>query len=543
MNKTIKTAAAFLTAVLFFAPLFAGPRVPQAKAPREILVEFKKTMSASDIRSFEEKHKVTPLSAERAAALLENIYGLEKTGPVYENVPFNRYKADPSKMGEILRALGKESLVLKAQPNYYRYALAPDDPIYTESFPPVTSVDGWAISTPNQWGFRIINADDAYDAGLIPQSPAAEVIVAVVDTGIKTDHPDLAGVTMTGMNILSPFDEPYDDDPSGGHGTHVAGIIAANTGNSQGMAGTAYTNASWTAGVRIMPVKMLDSTGTGTDADGAAGIIWAADNGADVVNFSVGGPEYSEVLQDAVNYAFSKGCVIVAAAGNNNGPAWYPAAFANVISVAASGKTDSRISYSNYGKVDVTAPGIDIWSTVNMGDFSTTLPAYYSGDGTSFAAPHVSGLAALLKLKFPGMAPGEIRRVIERSAQDIGAAGYDQYTGWGRIDALRALNQDYNAETAVSTYNWPNPFSPGLDLFTTIVFQLASPVQVTISIYDAGGDLVHKIELAAAQVIAGTNSVAWDGRNMGQKVCANGTYFYTVKSGGTAGKNKIVIIH
>jgi subtilisin family serine protease len=422
----VKVTVLAICVSMFFSYAGASVRVPAVKPPQEILVQFKAEITADDVSCFMKKHGTEPASAKRAGALLENIYGLVKTRHYLENTPFNCYTIrDPSKIQETISLLKGESMVVYAQPNYYRYALyvpqaEPNDPIYrrTLSLTPAA----WL------WGFNIINADDAYNAGLISQFPARQIIVAVIDTGIKTDHEDIAGMTITGRNILNPGFEPYDDDISGGHGTHAAGIIGAQTGNSTGMAGTAYTNVSWSARVFLMPVKILDSNGEGSDADGAAGIIWAADHGANVINISVGGPDKSDVLQNAVNYAYQKGCVVVAAAGNNNGPVWYPAACANVISVAATDYDDKKASFSNYGKIDVCAPGVDIWSCTN------SLPEYNSESGTSFAAPFVSGLAAMIMLKYPDLTPDEVRTIIERSAVDVDAAGYDANTGWGRLD-------------------------------------------------------------------------------------------------------------
>lgn len=550
MKGFVKNAALLAAVVLFFIPVHAAPRNPVPKKPAEILVEYKAEMTQRDISEFAQKHGVEPLSMARAAGLLEKYYSLSKIQASIENTPYTRYSvAAGTDLDAIVAGLKSESVVAAAQPNYYRYALAyapmaqPNDPIYQKTATPVPAVDIWGVSLPSQWGLAMINADDAYNAGLINQFPARQVIVAVLDTGIKTDHPDLTGMTITGRNILNPAAAPFDDELDGGHGTHVAGIIAANTHNGAGIAGTAYCNTSWTAKILLMPVKILDEFGEGNDADTDAGIRWAADNGANVINISLGGPQQSEVLQKAVNYAYGKGCVVVAAAGNNNGPVWYPAACSNAIAVAATDGADSRVSYSNYGKIDVSAPGDDIWSCTNWDTFSTTLPAYYSESGTSFAAPFVSGLSALLMLKYSGITPDEVRAILERSSTDIGATGYDMYTGWGRIDVLKALNRDFYAPQYTNTYNWPNPFSPGLDLYTNIVFKLASAAAVTLKIFDAAGDLVWEKELAAAQTAAGNNTVKWDGRNKAGKTAGNGTYFYTVKSAEGTGKNKIVVIH
>ena len=212
-----------------------------------------------------------------------------------------------------------------------------------------------------------------------------------------------------------------------GHGTHVAGIAAAQTNNGVGIAGMA-------GGSRLMTVKVLDQYGLGWYFDIARGIVYAVDNGARVINLSLGGTAPSETLQAAADYAREKGALLVAATGNSGGRVLYPAACERVIAVAATDRTDQHPTFSNYGpQVDVAAPGVDIYSTWYRRD------GYFSQSGTSMATPHVSGLAALIWSERPTWSPEQIDDTLMRTALDVQAPGWDPYSGWGRIDAHLAM--------------------------------------------------------------------------------------------------------
>lgn len=272
-----------------------------------------------------------------------------------------------------------------------------------------------------QWGLQKIDAPDAwtYDQG----SPT--VRVAVLDTGVSLSHPDLAAKIVANKN----FSSSTTVDDVNGHGSHVAGIAAAVTNNGIGVAGVGYN-------VDIMNVKVLGDGGSGTYGAIANGIIWAADNGANVINLSLGGTLASSTLESAVDYAWSKGCVVVAAAGNNASSApFYPAYYANAMAVAATTDLDRLASFSDYGDwVDVAAPGISIYSTIPGG--------YGYMSGTSMASPYVAGLAALLFSQVTdtngdGNLNDEVRAEIQATADNVGVSGI----GSGRIDAYRAVTQ------------------------------------------------------------------------------------------------------
>jgi len=254
---------------------------------------------------------------------------------------------------------------------------------------------------------------------------SAGVTIAIVDTGIEMSHPDLAPKLVAGYDFVNNDSNPNDDN---GHGTHVAGIAAASTNNGVGVAGV-----SW--GARLMPVKVLDAFGNGTYSNVAQGIIWATDHGAQVINLSLGGSSPNSVLQNAVDYAYSRGVVLVAATGNSGSNfVLYPAHYPNVIAVAATDATNTRAGFSNYGpEVSLSAPGVTIYSTQYGG--------YGYRNGTSMAAPFVSGLAALLR-GIPGNAvgPDQIAWEMESTALDLGIPGPDQYYGYGLIQMDAAIN-------------------------------------------------------------------------------------------------------
>ncbi|HEY9766606.1 MAG TPA: S8 family peptidase [Chroococcales cyanobacterium] len=283
----------------------------------------------------------------------------------------------------------------------------------------------------DQWSLEKISLPQAWDVTM----GEASVKIAICDSGVDLDHPDLKDKIVPGYNVLDPKALPRDD---GGHGTHVAGIVAASTNNGVGVAGIA-------AKCSIMPVKVLGEKG-GSEATIAEGIVWAADHGADVINTSLGIHQESKVIEDAVKYALAKNVVFVASAGNNNQneAIHLPSTVDGVIEVAATTSSDEKAKFSNWGqKLSVAAPGQKILSTfptykVSLNDSGYT-KNYAVLDGTSMASPLVAGLAALIRSKHPGMKPAEVKKIIENSADDLGDKGYDKYFGWGRVNAAKAL--------------------------------------------------------------------------------------------------------
>ena len=282
-------------------------------------------------------------------------------------------------------------------------AFAPDDPGFAGEL------------AGEQWNLHKIGAPAAWDTVM-----GKRARVAVVDSGIAADHPDLSGKIAAQKDMV---DNDSVAEDSVGHGTHVAGTVAAATNNGEGVAAVCPS-------CKLLVARSGDEDGI-LSSDVVQGIYWSVDNRAKVINLSLGSYGNSRILEHAVNYAWQHGVVVVAAAGNDNTdrPS-YPAAYVKVISVAATDAADEKAPFSNYGKVDVAAPGVKILSTIPGG-------GYEAWDGTSMASPHVAALAGLLAAQ--GRTATEIRRRIEKTAVDLGAPGKDEHYGWGRIDAQRAV--------------------------------------------------------------------------------------------------------
>jgi subtilisin family serine protease len=272
----------------------------------------------------------------------------------------------------------------------------------------------------DQWALPQIGWPEAYGS----VAPSGTATIAVLDTGVDASHPDLGGVVVGGFSALdgvSPTNDPN------GHGTAMATIAAAATDNAVGTAGVAYAGAS------VMPVTVLDADGIGWDSDIIEGVVWAADNGADVILMAFSNPGYSQHLQDAVDYAWSRGAVLVAATGNGgSSEVTYPAGTAKVMGVSATDSTDGLWSGSNHGAgAFIAAPGVDIAN----GSGSTT--------GTSASAAIVAGAAALVQANDPAASNGA---VVGRLARNADPAGTADETGNGRVNLARSLADESDEE-------------------------------------------------------------------------------------------------
>ncbi|HET6615556.1 MAG TPA: Ig-like domain-containing protein, partial [Dehalococcoidia bacterium] len=241
---------------------------------------------------------------------------------------------------------------------------------------------------------------------------------------------DLAGSTYASAGTAGSATNvsPRDDE---GHGTFVSGIVGAESNNGAGAAGVCW-------GCKIMPVKVLGSTGTGSTAAVAAGIDWAVDHGADVINLSLSSSSSTQTMLDAVNYAWNNGVIVVAASGNADSSVAYPAKYANVIAVGATDSDGARASFSNYGpELDVVAPGDTVLSTTGTG-FGDSGGWYGFGSGTSFSSPHVAGVVGLL-ISHGITDKNAIVDALTSTATDAGTPGFDNQYGWGIVDAASAL--------------------------------------------------------------------------------------------------------
>lgn len=294
-----------------------------------------------------------------------------------------------------------------AEPNYLylQNQIGPNDLLYREQY---------------QWNLPSIRAESGWDLSRGKE----DVVIAIVDTGVDLNHPDLKNRLTEGFNVIENNNYPDDDN---GHGTHVAGIIASETNNQEGVAGITWFN-------KIMPVKAMEAKGYGTSFDIAKGIIWAVNHGADVINLSLGNYQGSAVMKQAVEYAYKKDVVLISASGNDNSsqPS-FPASYPEVLAVSAVDYNGNRATFSNYGDyVDVTAPGVEIPSTYFNRQYAAL-------SGTSMASPHVAGLAGLIRSENPKLTNKEVMNIIKKTAFDLGDKGNDIEFGGGLIDVRKAL--------------------------------------------------------------------------------------------------------
>jgi len=408
------------------------PRVGQMYyVPGEFLVKFKPDVSEQIIDNFNSVHGVS------------TIYTSPYAGFRRMTVPPGRTVAD---MIEIYQS---GAVVEYAEANYIAYALkAPNDELYPHQ---------WNLYSNSYGG---IKAEPAWDI-----STGKAVVVAVLDTGIAYENyseknpkgsrikyqkaPDLADTPFVpGYDFVNHDEHPNDDSVSG-HGTHIAGIISQSTYNGLGTAGIAFEAC-------LMPVKVLNKSGAGTYADIAEAIIWATDNGANVINMGFGGTEPSIVLEEAIAYSYNSGVTLIAAAGNDGvGGVCFPASYDDyVIAVGATRFDETLAYYSNHGiGLDLVAPGGDLnvdqngdaygdgilQQTYKIAADGTKSWIYSFMEGTSMAAAHVSGVAALLIANGNAVSPAEVRQALESTAKDKAEEGWDKQYGWGIVDAFAAL--------------------------------------------------------------------------------------------------------
>lgn len=413
----------FSTSSLGSGPALAGEGVPlpispdgREFAPGQLVIKFASAEPAEmSVAAFEAAQAAQTLQASGGSLLRTSM-----------NDPRLQLWSVPQGNEDDLAAMMKtQPGVVSADFNsVYRAGLVPNDPSYSK-----------------QWAHTKINSPAAWDVS----TGSNTIVIAVIDTGIDLAHPDLVGKLVQGHDYYW-YDTVPDDE--NGHGTHVSGIAAATSNNATGVAGM-----SW--GAKIMPIKVLGPDGSGYNFDITDGILHAKNNGADIINLSLGGPTYDSNMQDAINQAHTAGLLVVAAMGNSatSTPA-YPAAYSNVMAVSATDPGDALAYYSNYGShVDIAAPGGELFVSYELDGIYSTMPTYdvylytqygYSKNydylqGTSQATPYVAGLAALVWSISPGLTNDQVQGVIQTTAVDLGSAGWDNIFGWGRINAGAAL--------------------------------------------------------------------------------------------------------
>jgi len=396
MKRFSIIVALVLALLLSIAGGFASAQAPDdtpGHAPDRILVKFQ------------------PGTPDEAKANVHQRLGGRVIG-VIPGIDVAVVSVSQNQAAEKARAYGREKNVEFAEPDYIAKAIfTPNDPYFD-----------------SQWGMTKIQAPEAWSV----TTGSSNVKIAILDTGIDQNHEDLAAKIVASRNFTtsSTVDDLY------GHGTHCAGIAAAITNNGTGVAGVGFNTS-------LMNGKVLDDKGSGYYSWIASGITWATNNGAKVISMSLGGSSGSSTLENAVNYAWNNGVVVVAAAGNNGNTApSYPAYYANCIAVAATDQDDAKASFSTYGSwVDVAAPGVNIYSTLPNHSNSIGTSNYGSLSGTSMATPHVAGLAALVwSTASYGTSNTSVRSRIQSTADAI--AGTGTYWQYGRINAYKAVAGD-----------------------------------------------------------------------------------------------------
>lgn len=397
--------------------------------PDQVLVKFK--------LSFPEEMREATLSAYNFRKL-KRIPGLD----IYKlQIPEN------ISVEEMLFLLRRNPDVEYAEPNYLRYiTVTPNDTLRREQY--ALDNAGQEVGPPSRRQLGEKGADIKAYAAWEETKGEAEIIIAVIDTGVDLAHPDIKNkIYSSGRDFVNGDFDATDDHY---HGTHVAGIAAAETNNNEGISGVAWNCKILPIKVVIVPVDPTEDPYAPDDLL-IEGIMYAADHGADVINLSLGGEFPNSALEEALAYACEKNVVIVAAAGNDGTAVYYPAAYDNYcLAVAATNCNDERVTISisgewesNYGpEIDVAAPGFDILSLIPTAQAGPGFLPYAWLSGTSMATPHVAGLAALIKSIKPRLTVADIMNVIRYSADDVNSIdhpGKDDYLGYGRINMEKAL--------------------------------------------------------------------------------------------------------
>ncbi len=417
---------------------------------------------------------------------------------VLSQIRVKRIRVPEAAMAKIKAALEKNPNFEFVEENFLAQgAVVPNDPRFY-----------------SQWHHNTIMTPSSWDIS----TGSSEIPIAIIDSGVDPDHPDLMEKLISGYNFLEHNSDTHDVL---GHGTAVAGSAAASSNNSIGVAGVAWQNP-------IMPLVVLDSSNWATYTNIANAIIYAVDNGAMVINISIGGSSSSYTLENAVNYAWNNGVLVFAAAANyNTNTPYYPAACTNAVAVSATDANDNRPSYSNYGDwITLSAPGGSILTTNNGG-------GYGSWSGTSFSSPIAAGVAALVWGANLQLSHQKVLEIMKSNADDLGAPGFDVVYGYGRINA-------YNAMVAATDYE------PEVDYEAPMV-NLTSPsnystITGTITVTAAATDniAVEKVVFSVDGSNIGTDtsapySVSWDTEGT-----SAGTYTIEAKAIDTAGNESTI---
>ena len=465
--------------------------------PREIVVKFKSSSITASLNQLNSRFKVDEIRETFA-----DVYLLKMSGDVDIVSMIREYEANPR--------------VEYAEPNYiHNTCVAPNDPYYSL-----------------QWAHQIVESEMAWDV----ERGDPGVVIAVVDTGVDWDHPDLAaniwnntdevldGTDTDGNGYIDDIrgydfvdtTEPVwpgedsterDNDPMdfAGHGTHCSGIAAAVANNSMGIAGVC-----WNCKIMAVRAGYKGAYGGGylENDDAALAIAYAADNGANIISMSWGQYEQSKLIREATKYAYDRGVLLVAAAGNDaTSIRHFPAAYEEVVAVSATDENDNPTGFTNFGEwIEVAAPGLNVYSTL----FDDS---YIYMSGTSMSAPHIAGVAALIWSRFPWMTRDHVRAQLRYTADDLGDSGFDVYYGYGRVNARRAVEQaPPDHDLLVLDWERPQYVKPGdMALINTTVLNFGisdeSSIRVRLLVNNISVDSAFISFLASGASV--TASCSW----------------------------------
>ncbi|HEU0136349.1 MAG TPA: S8 family peptidase [Flavobacterium sp.] len=460
--------------------------------------DFAKNQLIAELKSFPNTNAISTFSENQRLAAINDSLGLESV-EIIGNKKIAR---------TLLLKFSNDIDVLAAQKIYHNTLMfeyvepnfigkghgvlqtTPNDPLFLLRQWSHVNAGGFTLSPAS------VDADIDTDLAWDITQGSPDLTVAILDSGLKMNHPEFDGRMVAGFDFANNDDDPSDDH---GHGTNVAGIALATGNNAIG-----YAGVNWNS--KVMICKVLDHQNSGFYSWWANAIYFAVDNGADVINLSAGGFNASTVLENAVNYAYDHNVSVVVSTGNQNSAVQYPAKYVNVIAVGSTNPNDVRsqpffwdsASGSNFGpEVDFVAPGNYIYGLHHLSD--SNYNSFWGG--TSQAAPHVAGVISLLLSMKPMLTVDEIRLVLQQTSEDqIGdsfdVAGWDQYYGHGRINAFSALTHPLLATTeylveSINIKAYPNPIENDQAL---MISGLEADNNYNIQLISLDGKIVQKME-------------------------------------------------
>ncbi len=387
----------------------------------------------------------------------------------------------------------------------------PLEPAFTPNDP--------GVNNGTQWAIRRVGVDIAWYF-----ARGQSITVAILDSGIDPNHPDLVGQLVPGFDFYS---ETTDTRDVCGHGTHVAGIVGAVADNGIGIAGVAHQ-------AKLMPVKVIGDDCKGTYSRLIQGILYAVDNGARVIVISSGGTFEHPGLRDALIYARERNVLVVASAGNKGDDSpFYPGSFAEAFTISGTDQNDGRFDRSTYGnQIDLSAPAVSIYSTYVTPAGGSTY-AYMTG--TSMSSPYVGGVAALLLSLDPDLTLTDLETILRQTADDLGAPGWDPYFGWGRVNAWRALAAIAAQSGNIRAGNTRVPVMDPLAITEFTATRQSGGILVRWQLPQSTGDLRGVLyratvpafetatDIAELPLSAGTGS---GNQFLDTQVTADGSYYY-----------------